>query len=169
MVYTAAPVASASLSSGLYTTDQVVTLSAVDQLDTNPKIYYTLNGSNPTTKSALYDWPISINTIGTTIVKFIAVNSAGLISNVSTETYTLDKPGAGGTWNTTTIDNNGVYNSIAVDSLGNPHIAYYQTPTTTSNPDLVYAYKNSTGWHTQIVDSSAAGDWFLCFISIRFI
>ncbi|MGB9200897.1 chitobiase/beta-hexosaminidase C-terminal domain-containing protein [Methanobacterium sp.] len=166
MVYTAAPVASASLPSGLYTTDQVVTLSAVDQLDTNPKIYYTLNGSNPTTKSALYDWPISINTIGTTIVKFIAVNSAGLISNVTTETYTLDKPGAGGTWNTTTIDNNGVYNSIAVDSLGNPHIAYYQTPTTTSNPDLVYAYKNSTGWHTQIVDSSAAGTGFYVSLAL---
>jgi hypothetical protein len=99
-------------------------------------------------------------------VKFIAVNSAGLISNVTTKTYTLDKPGAGGTWNTTTIDNNGVYNSIAVDSSGNPHIAYYQTPTTTSNPDLEYAYKNSTGWHYQTVDSSAAGTGFYVSLAL---
>jgi PKD repeat protein len=166
MVYTAAPIASASLPSGLYTTDQVVVLSAVDQLDTNPKIYYTLDGSNPTTKSALYNWPISINTIGTTIVKYIAVNNAGLISNVTTKIYTLDKPGAGGTWNSTTIDNNGIYNSIAVDSSGNPHIAYYQTPTTNSNPQLEYAYKNNTGWHIQTVDSSAAGTGFYVSLAL---
>ena len=41
----------------------------------------------------------------------------------------------------------GWHNSIAVDSQGNPHIAYYDN----TNNKLKYAYKDSLGWHIQIV------------------
>ncbi len=167
MVYTSAPVPSADLKSGSYTTDQVVTLSATDVLDSNPKIYYTLNGVDPTIKSSLYNWPISINTIGTIILKFIAVNNAGLVSNVTTCIYTLNKPGAGGIWNSTLLNNSGLYNSIAVDSNGNPDIAYYQTASSSnSSPELRYTYKNSTGWHTEIVDSTTAGAGFYVSLAL---
>ena len=162
-----APVASASLPGGLYTSDQDVELSAVDEMDLNPKIYYTRNGSNPTTNSTLYTWPIDINTIGTTVLKFIAVDAAGHISNVTTIAYTLDKPGAGGTWNSTIIDSSGVYNSIAVDKSGNPHIAYYQVAQSdTDYPKLKYAYKNSTGWHIETVDSTKAGAGFYVSLAL---
>ena len=156
-----APIASASLLGGLYTSDQDVELSAVDEMDLNPKIYYTRDSSNPTTNSTLYTWPIDINTIGTTVLKFIAADAAGHISNVTTITYMLDKPGAGGTWNSTIIDSSGEYNSIAVDKSGNPHIAYYQVAQSDKDyPELKYAYKDSKGWHIEIVDSTKAGAGF---------
>ncbi len=168
MKFTNAPAPSADLSSGLYTSDQVVTLTATDQIDPKPKIYYTLNGSNPTTKSTLYSWPISINTIGTTILKFIAVNNAGLVSNVTTYTYTLYKQGAGGTWNSTIIGNSGIYNSIAIDKSGNPHIVYYQISSTTdSYPELIYAYKDSKGWHKELVDSSQSGSGYYVSMALN--
>lgn len=161
MKYTNAPVPTANIASGLYSSDQVVTLTATDQIDPKPKIYYTLDGSNPTTKSTLYTWPISINTIGTTILKFIAVNNAGLVSNVITCTYTLNKQGAGGTWNSTAIAADGMYNSIAIDKSGNPHVVYYQVSSSTDDyPELIYAYKDSKGWHRELVDSSKAGSGF---------
>lgn len=161
MNYTKAPVPSANVKSGSYTSDQVVTLTATDQIDPKPKIYYTLDGSKPTNKSTLYTWPISINTIGTTVLKFIAVNNAGLTSNVMNCTYTLNKQGTGGTWNSSTIANNGMYNSIAIDKSGNPHVVYYQLASPTdSYPELIYAYKDSKGWHRELVDKSNAGSGF---------
>lgn len=102
-----APVPSAELASGLYNTDKTVNLSAVDDLDSNPKIYYTLDGSDPTTSSTLYTEPVNINGEGTTTLKFIAVDATGNISNVIERTYTIDKTKPtvtanprGGTFNT---------------------------------------------------------------------
>ena len=161
MNYTKAPVPSADVPSGSYKSDQVVTLTATDQIDPKPKIYYTLDGSKPTNKSTLYTWPISINTMGTTVLKFIAVNNAGLVSDVITRTYTLNKLGAGGTWNSTTIANNGMYNSIVIDKSGNPHVVYYQLASPTDKyPELLYTYKDSKGWHKELVDKSNAGSGF---------
>lgn len=85
------PVPSANLPSGSYNTNITVNLTAVDDLDPNPQIYYTLDDSEPTTTSTLYTWPISITNEGTTTLKFIAVDWAGNISNVVTRTYTIDK------------------------------------------------------------------------------
>ncbi len=86
-----APVPTSDLASGSYNTDQTVNLSAVDDLDSNPKIYYTLDGSDPTTNSTLYTEPINLNSEGTTTLKFIAVDASGNISNVTERTYTIDK------------------------------------------------------------------------------
>ena len=162
----AAPSVSADLPGGFYTSDQAVKLSAADEMDLNPKIYYTLDGNDPTTNSTLYTWPISINIVGTTVLKFIAVDAAGHISNITTVSYTLDKPGAGGTWNSTILDNSGTYNSIALDKSGNPHIAYYQVGQLDSYPKLNYTYKDSTGWHTETVDSVQAGAGFYVSLAL---
>jgi hypothetical protein len=64
--------------------------------DTTPgaKIYYTTNGSTPTTASALYSSPITIS--ATTTVKAIAAATGLSDSNVSTATYTF-APNQGGT------------------------------------------------------------------------
>ena len=159
MIDITAPVASADLPSGTYNSDKIVKLTATDELDNEPKIYYTLDGTIPTTNSTLYSWPISIITVGTTLLKFIAVDAAGHISDVFTNVYVLDKPGASGTWNSTAVDTNIEWNSIAIDSSGNPHIAYYQKEQSASiYPKLKYAYKDSTGWHIEtLLSSNPAG------------
>ena len=159
MIDITAPLAAANLPSGTYNSDKVVKLTATDELDNEPKIYYTLDGSTPTTNSTLYSWPISIITVGTTLLKFIAVDATGHISDVFTNVYILDKPGASGTWNSTELDTNIEYNSVAIDSSGNPHIAYYQKEqSATIYPKLKYAYKDSTGWHIEtLLSSNPAG------------
>jgi len=85
---TTAPTVTANPTSGVYNTTQTVTLTATDDYDTNPNIYYTLNGDDPTSDSTLYTDPISIDVTST--LKFIAVDYAGNVSELQTETYTID-------------------------------------------------------------------------------
>ena len=161
MIDVGSPIASADLPSGSYITDKVVKLTATDELDMHPKIYYTLNGTTPTTNSTLYNWPITINFVGTTVLKFIAVDAAGHISNVYTKTYILNKPGSSGTWNTTIRDINSEYTSIAVDASGYPHIAYYQKAESEEDyPELKYTYKDQNGWHTITLETSKSGSGY---------
>jgi len=83
-----APVASVSLKGGLYNANKSIILTALDNVDTQPKIYYTLNGITPTTNSTVYTGPISINE--TTTLKFMAVDNLGNTSPAQTEIYTID-------------------------------------------------------------------------------
>ncbi|MFQ5997486.1 MAG: hypothetical protein ACE5KP_07685 [Dehalococcoidales bacterium] len=56
-------------------------------------------------------------------------------------------------WRTTTVDDEGwvgIDPSIAVDTNGNPHIAYYDQ----SNRDLKYAYSNGSSWQIETVVST---------------
>ena len=81
---TQAPTASANPAGGTFNAAQSVTLSASEP----GKIFYTTDGSAPTTASSLYLAPISIN--ATTTLKFIAVDAAGNQSPVQTQVYTID-------------------------------------------------------------------------------
>ncbi len=56
-----------------------ITLTATDNLDPTAKIYYTLDGSNPTTNSTPDNARISLPP-GTTTICFIAADSGGNIS-----------------------------------------------------------------------------------------
>jgi hypothetical protein len=69
---------------GTYNTAQSVTLS-----DTTPgaKIYYTTDGSTPTTASPLYSAPIAVS--ATKTVKAIAAAAGYSSSSVASATYTL--------------------------------------------------------------------------------
>ena len=80
-----APIVWSNLNTGLYNTSQAVNLTVSDNLDSNPVIYYTINGSTPTTSSTMYTNPINIT--GTTTLKFMAVDSAGNQANATTEYY----------------------------------------------------------------------------------
>ncbi len=82
---TTPPTATASIKSGVYNTNQIIKLG-MNQTGT---IYYTLNGSTPTTASIKYTQPISVTS--TCTLNFIAVNTAGIKSSVYKMTYTIDK------------------------------------------------------------------------------
>jgi hypothetical protein len=75
-----------SLAAGTYTADQSVTINSGTA---GAKIYYTLDGTAPTTSSAVYSGPLSISS--TTTLKAIAVYQGIANSDVSTATYTINK------------------------------------------------------------------------------
>ena len=86
-----APAMTASPVGGTYYTTQSVSLSCNDGGGCGcNKIYYTTNGSTPTTSSAVYSAPINVPQ--TTTIKFFAVDYAGNVAAVSTEQYTITTP-----------------------------------------------------------------------------
>ena len=75
----------ASVASGTYTSTQKVTLSSAVEGAT---IYYTTNGSEPTTKSTKYTKAITISK--TTTLKAIAVKDGEVLGDVMSVVYTMD-------------------------------------------------------------------------------
>jgi len=129
------PTVTANLATGIYNITQNITLTATDNVDSSPFIYYTTNGSTPTTSSTRYISPITIFT--TTTLKFIARDSAGNVAAVQTRTYTMDNLPI-----VTTNLRSGVFNTtqnvtlIATDDIDPNPVIYYttngNTPTTSS-------------------------------------
>ncbi|QOX78520.1 chitobiase/beta-hexosaminidase C-terminal domain-containing protein [Trichlorobacter lovleyi] len=87
---TTAPVTSVSPAGGTYTTAQSVKLTANEAAT----IYYTTNGSTPTTVSAVYSAPLTIS--ATTTLKYFARDTAGNVEAVKTATYTISTAGGSG-------------------------------------------------------------------------
>jgi hypothetical protein len=80
---TSAPVLTIT-AGGIFTGNKSVTMS----VNETATIYYTLDGSTPTTSSTVYSSPLSIS--ATTTLKAFARDTAGNSSAVQTVTYTLD-------------------------------------------------------------------------------
>ncbi|MEO5330569.1 MAG: chitobiase/beta-hexosaminidase C-terminal domain-containing protein [Magnetococcus sp. YQC-5] len=74
---------------GTFTTDQTVTLTCQDEGSGCGLIYYTLDGSTPTTSSTLYTAPITVSATAT--LKYIAVDKSGLVSDVRTKNFVINK------------------------------------------------------------------------------
>ena len=81
------PTATAATAGGLFAADQLVALTATPD---TAQIFFTTDGTDPTTDSTLYTEPIAITAEGVTTIKFIAVNN-GTASGIVTESFTLDK------------------------------------------------------------------------------
>ncbi|EHS55498.1 alpha-amylase family glycosyl hydrolase [Paenibacillus sp. Aloe-11] len=79
------PAISASPVPKTYDSSQTVTLSSTNSDD---KIYYTLDGSTPTTSSTLYTSPIQVASSLT--IKALGVNSIGQTGNASSFAYVID-------------------------------------------------------------------------------
>lgn len=80
----------ASVSSGTYMTKQTVALSSDSP---NARIYYTTNGSTPSTSSSLYSGPLTIES--NTTLKAIAVKEGLVGSETVTYSYIIDNQNAG--------------------------------------------------------------------------
>ncbi len=127
--FTIIPTAKASPDGGLYNTTKLVTLT----MNEPGIIYYTTNGSTPTTTSNLYTGPITIKS--TTTLKYLAVDLLGNMSIVYNATYIIDR-------NTPTVNVNvksGLYNTTKTVKLimNENGTIYYtlsgKTPTICSN------------------------------------
>ena len=89
LLETVSPSTTASPAAGTYSPPQSVTLACSDGTGSGcNKIYYTTNGSTPTTSSAVYS--SSLNITATTTVKFFATDVAGNNETVKTQVYTMD-------------------------------------------------------------------------------
>jgi hypothetical protein len=88
---TTAPVTTASPAGGTYNISQSVTLTCTDGTGSGcGKIYYTKDGSTPTTLSPVYSSPINISV--TTTLKFFARDLAGNKEVVKIQVYTISGP-----------------------------------------------------------------------------
>ncbi len=84
---TTPPVVAASPAGGSFEVAQSVALSATDDADPSPSIYYTLDETTPTAASTPYTGPVEV--AATTTLKFFAVDAAGNASAVVTERYVI--------------------------------------------------------------------------------
>ena len=85
---TTPPITTATPAGGIYNTAQSVVLTCNDGTGSGcDKIYYTTDGSTPTTSSAVYLSAISIPV--TTTFQFFARDKAGNSETVKTQTYTI--------------------------------------------------------------------------------
>lgn len=80
-----APGVMASPASMNFTTSAVVTLTATDNRDASPTIYYTTDASVPTEMSTVYSGPITL--LDTTVLKYFAKDQAGNASDVAVQGY----------------------------------------------------------------------------------
>ena len=105
-----------SLASGTYDTNQSVTISST----AGATVYYTTDGSDPTTSSAVYSGAIALEDEGNYTIKAIAVNDYGT-SSVATAEYTIaykdiylfGSVGIQHAWNFS----NGNYKLVTVDGI----------------------------------------------------
>jgi hypothetical protein len=81
------PIVVATPHGATYNSHQSVSLNSTDGAAV---IYYTLDGSIPTSSSLVYSTPIAIILEGNTTLKFIAIDPSNITSRVITEVYTID-------------------------------------------------------------------------------
>lgn len=148
-----------SLPAGPYNTAQSVAIS-----DSTPgaKIYYTLNGSTPTTSSLIATGPIAINAAET--VNAIAVAPGYPASAVTSATYTLTAPtptitvaGSGGSY-LVTIATSTPIEAIYYTTGGNlptSSSAHYTGPFTVTGPGRIMAFAGQTGFNSSPVVSQS--------------
>lgn len=85
---TTPPLITANPSSGTYSVSQNVVLTSNE----TATIYYTTDGTTPTTSSAVYSSPIPINT--TTTLKYFGKDTTGNAGAIQTATYTINAVGS---------------------------------------------------------------------------
>ncbi|WP_281185160.1 chitobiase/beta-hexosaminidase C-terminal domain-containing protein [Trichlorobacter lovleyi] len=155
---TTAPVTSVSPAGGSYTTAQSVRLTANEAAT----IYYTTNGSTPTTASAVYSAPLTIS--ATTTLKYFARDTAGNSEAVKTATYTIGSTGGSGphaglTYTGTTMCLQ-CHTKQATDLAGSVHYKWETPYAAISNKPGVTGGKLNTAVNAYCINT--LGNWNGC-------
>ena len=148
-----------SIASGTYDTNQNVTISCATDGAT---IYYTTDGSDPSTSSSVYSEAISLDDEGTYTIKAIAVKD-GNTSTVASATYTIKyndiylfgSVGIQHAWNF----NNGNYKLITADGVN--YTGVYRVNKNTGEDVGYFILGSATGidWgDEQMIGSNATGE-----------
>jgi hypothetical protein len=156
---TTAPVTTAAPAGGTYATGQTVTLTANE----TATIYYTLDGTTPTTSSTRYAAPISINSSRT--LKYFAVDAAGNAESVKSQVYTIQTnyfpltPGITWTYkdsSNTTISRE-TTNDGRIKTVAGANVPKYSTYTITASNDIALTLETVTTSTTTISSFYAPG------------
>jgi N-acetylneuraminic acid mutarotase len=155
-----------SIAAGTYTSAQTVVIS-----DATPgvTIYYTTNGTTPTTSSPVYSSPITVSTSET--LQAIATAPSYLTSSVALAAYVINLPAVStpifnppaGTFTSTqtvTISDATVGATIYFTTDGStPTTAssVYSTPLAVSSSETVEAIATASGYGTSSIGSAAYG------------
>lgn len=153
---TTPPTVTPNYGSGLYNHDLLVDLN----LNEKGTIYYTSDGSTPTTKSDIYS-TLKLNT--TTTLKFFAVDLVGNTSTLYTINYSIDKiaPTAianplGGYYNTTPnillnmSETGKIYYTLNGTTPTTSSLQYSALLPITASQTLKYMAVDSAGNHSQV-------------------
>jgi hypothetical protein len=151
-----------SPAAGTYTSVQTITIS---DATTGATIYYTTDGSTPTTASPKYVGPITVSSTET--IRAVATATGYSTSTVISATYTINLPAAmptfspgAGTYNsaqTVTIGDTTSGTTISYTTDGStPTISspVYSGPITVSSTETIKAIATASGYSTSAVGSA---------------
>jgi trimeric autotransporter adhesin len=155
-----------SPAAGTYTSAQTVTIS---DTTSGAKIYYTTNGTTPTTSSTLYSGPITVGASET--IEAIAAASGYTTSAVATAAYTINiamtpaatptfSPAAGTYSSAQTVTISDATSGAAIHYTTNgttptTSSALYSGPITVSASETIEAIAVATGYSTSAVGTAA--------------
>src|SRR6202140_3243314 len=138
---------------GSYTSAQTVSISTTSPAPTT--IYYTTDGSTPTTNSTVYSAPFTVSTTET--VKAYSTKSGYFDSNVATAAYTIGSSGGGGisfgngfTAGSMVLNGNATINSSALsltttNGTFQASSAWYPTAVNVQNFTTDFSFQMSAG------------------------
>jgi hypothetical protein len=158
------PTPTFSPAAGTYTTTQSVTIS---DGSSGATIYYTTNGTTPTTSSTKYTGAISVSASET--IEAIAVASGYTNSAVATAAYTIGTPTAamptfspvGGTYNSpqSVVISDSTPGAIIYyttdGTLPSKSSAQYSAPIAVSSTETIKALALATGYYTSALGTAA--------------
>jgi N-acetylneuraminic acid mutarotase len=150
-----------SLLAGTYTSFQTVTIS-----DTTPgtTIYYTTNGSTPTTSSSVYTGPITVTSSET--LQAMAMANGYSISNIASAFYNLNLPQVANPVFSPQFGNVTTPLTVTISDATPGAIIYYQignypttsspvysSPITVSSPETIWAIAMASNYYqSDVVD-----------------